>query len=214
MDEMNHTDPESITPKHIDIQKVLAAKNVKLPNWLVGRMERLLHLDDINHCIYLHRDKFGLDFVCALLDTPRPDGLDLKVEVVNPHNIPQQGCPIIAGNHPLGGPDGLALMRAIGPYRNDIRFPVNDFLLHIPGLAPLFIPIDKVHHNAANAHTLEQAFAEPRHLDPRTGPGHHCRVGQPLRLGGVPAVVRQQWLAQRQYWIQRCELQGLGQGGS
>lgn len=164
MDEMNHTDPESITPKHIDIQKVLAAKNVKLPNWLVGRMERLLHLDDINHCIYLHRDKFGLDFVCALLDTPRPDGLDLKVEVVNPHNIPQQGCPIIAGNHPLGGPDGLALMRAIGPYRNDIRFPVNDFLLHIPGLAPLFIPIDKVHHNAANAHTLEQAFAEQNAL--------------------------------------------------
>ena len=94
MDEMNHTDPESITPKHIDIQKVLAAKNVKLPNWLVGRMERLLHLDDINHCIYLHRDKFGLDFVCALLDTPRPDGLDLKVEVVATEHI-RGGNPLL-----------------------------------------------------------------------------------------------------------------------
>ncbi len=164
MEEMNHIDPASITPKHIDIQKVLAAKNVKLPAWLVGLMERLLHLDEINHCIYRHREQFGLDFVRALLDSPRPDGLDLRVTVVNAENLPQTGYPIIAGNHPLGGPDGLALMRAIGPYRTDIKFPVNDFLLHIPGLAPLFIPIDKVHRNAANAATLENAFAEKNAL--------------------------------------------------
>ncbi len=156
---MDHIDPASITTKYIDIQKVLAAKNIELPNWLVGCMERLLHLDDINHCIYVHREKFGQDFVCSLLDTPRPDGLEIKVEVVNPQNLPQEGYPIIAGNHPLGGPDGLALMRAIVPYRADIKFPVNDFLLHIPGLAPLFIPIDKVHRSVANAHTLEAAFA-------------------------------------------------------
>jgi len=164
MEEKNHIDPTTIGPKHIDIQKVLAAKNVKLPNWLVGLMERLLHLDDINHCIYIHREKVGLDFVYTLLDTPRPDGLDIKVEVVNEENLPKEGYPIIAGNHPLGGPDGLALMRAIGPYRADIKFPVNDFLLYIPGLRPLFIPIDKVHRNAANANTLENAFAEKNAL--------------------------------------------------
>lgn len=159
MEEMDHIDPTSITPKHIDIQKVLSAKNVKVPNWLATCLGRLLHLDDINHCIYVHRERFGRDFVCSLLDTPRPDGLDIKVEVVNPQNLPQEGFPIIVGNHPLGGPDGLALMRAIGPYRGDIKFPVNDFLLHIPGLAPLFIPIDKVHRSTANATTLEEAFA-------------------------------------------------------
>lgn len=160
MEELNHMDPASITPKHIDIQRVLAAKGVKLPGWLTHWVERLLHLDEINHCIYVHRERFGMDFVCALLDSPRPDGLDMKVDVVGAENLPREGFPIIAGNHPLGGPDGLALMRAIGPYRTDIKFPVNDFLLYIPGLAPLFVPIDKVHRNAANASTLEDAFAD------------------------------------------------------
>lgn len=157
---MNHIAPVSISKRHIDIQRVLATKNIKLPNWLTGMFERLLHLDEINHSLYVHRDKVGLDLVNALLDTPRPDGLGIKVSVVNPENLPQGGNPIIAGNHPLGGPDGLALMRAIGTYRNDIKFPVNDFLLHIPGLAPLFIPIDKVHRNASNSRTLEHAFSE------------------------------------------------------
>ena len=160
MEELNHMDPASITPKHIDIQRVLAAKGVKLPGWLTHWVERLLHLDEVNHCIYVHRERFGMDFVCALLDSPRPDGLDIKVDVVGAENLPREGFPIIAGNHPLGGPDGLALMRAIGPYRTDIKFPVNDFLLYIPGLAPLFVPIDKVHRNAANASTLEDAFAD------------------------------------------------------
>jgi putative hemolysin len=41
---------------------------------------------------------------------------------------------------------------------------VNDFLLYIPGLAPLFVPIDKVHRNAANASTLEDAFADKNAL--------------------------------------------------
>jgi putative hemolysin len=65
----------------------------------------------------------------------------------------------VAGNHPLGGPDGLALMAAVGRYRNDIQFPVNDFLLYLPGLAPLFVPIDKVNRNTANVNALENAFA-------------------------------------------------------
>lgn len=158
MEELKHIDPESISPKHIDIQKVLAAKNVRLPNWLVGWLERLLHIDEINYGIYANRHKFGVDFANAILDRPRPEGLGVNVVVENDHHIPTEGFPIIAGNHPLGGPDGLALMGAIGRYRRDIKFPVNDFLLHLPGLAPLFIPIDKVHRTLSNANTLEKAF--------------------------------------------------------
>ena len=65
----------------------------------------------------------------------------------------------MAGNHPLGGPDGLAVMAAVGRYRKDIKFPVNDFLLYLPGPAPLFVPIDKVNRNTANVNALEEAFA-------------------------------------------------------
>ncbi len=160
MEELQHMDPASITEKHIDIQKILKKKNVKLPNFAVRWMEHILHLDEINKVIYRHRDKFGLDFVHAYLEGSGPLDLNIKVEVTGSENIPTEGSPIIAGNHPLGGPDGLALMGAIGHYRSDIKFPVNDFLLYLPGPAPLFIPIDKVRRNTANANALEQGFAD------------------------------------------------------
>ena len=159
MEENSHIDPETITTKHVDIQKVLASKNVKLPKWMVRWVERLLHVEEINYVIYNHRYKFGLDFVHAFLEGTEPHDLNVKVEVVNPQYLPQEGYPIIAGNHPLGGPDGLALMGAIGRYRQDIKFPVNDFLLYLPGPAPLFVPIDKVHRNTSNVGALEAAFA-------------------------------------------------------
>lgn len=159
MDNLNHINPEDISPKHIDIKKVMADKKVKLPNWMVRWVERLLHLDEINSTIYRHREKFGLDFVHAFLEGKEGADLNVLLDVVGGENIPAEGFPIIAGNHPLGGPDGLALMGAIGRYRQDIKFPVNDFLLYLPGPAPLFVPVDKVHRNAANVNALEDAFA-------------------------------------------------------
>lgn len=159
MEEKKHLDPSEIGPKHVDIEKILAAKKVKLPHWAVRLLERILHADEINSTIYRHRDKFGLDFVHAFLEGNGPEDLNARIEVVNPEYIPHEGYPIVAGNHPLGGPDGLALMAAVGRYRNDIQFPVNDFLLYLPGLAPLFVPIDKVNRNTANVNALENAFA-------------------------------------------------------
>lgn len=159
MEQINHIDPSTITQKHVDLQKVLSSKRVKLPSWAIRLMERLLHLDEVNSTIYRHRDKFGLDFVHAFLEGNDPGDLNAKIIVVNPDNIPKEGYPIIAGNHPLGGPDGLAVMAAVGRYRQDIKFPVNDFLLYLPGLAPLFVPIDKVNRNTANVNALENAFA-------------------------------------------------------
>ena len=159
MAEIKHLDPKEIGPKHVDIQKVLANKKVKLPNWMVSWMERLLHLDEVNSVIYQYRDKFGLDFVHAFLEGDGEHDLNVRMVVENPENIPVDGYPIIAGNHPLGGPDGLALMGAIGRYREDIKFPVNDFLMYLPGPAPLFVPIDKVNRNTSNVNALEEAFA-------------------------------------------------------
>lgn len=162
----NTPDPRSlkITEKHIDIQKILADKKVKLPNFAVAIVNRLLHINEINETIYKNRDKFGLDFVHTFLEGKEPWNLNIKVDVVNPEYIPRDGKPIIAGNHPLGGPDGLALMGAVGHYRTDIKFPVNDFLLYLPGPAPLFIPIDKVRRNTSNVDALEQAFADENSL--------------------------------------------------
>jgi putative hemolysin len=156
-------DPREINTKHVDIQKILANKGVKLPHWAVRMMERLLHADEINSVIYRLRDKFGLDFVHAFLEGDHPEDLNAKILVTNPEHIPAEGYPIVAGNHPLGGPDGLAVMAAVGRYRKDIKFPVNDFLCYLPGLKELFVAIDKVNKTKALAN-LEQAFADAKML--------------------------------------------------
>ena len=91
MEQINHIDPSTITQKHVDLQKVLSSKRVKLPSWAIRLMERLLHLDEVNSTIYRHRDKFGLDFVHAFLEGNDPGDLNAKIIVVNPDNIPKEG---------------------------------------------------------------------------------------------------------------------------
>ena len=159
MEENNSNTAPVITENFIDLEALLAKKNVKLPKFVLRWVKRILHLDEINGTIYTYRDIQGLDFVHAFLEGDGKYDLNISIEVVNEGNIPTEGYPIVAGNHPLGGPDGLALMGAIGHYRQDIIFPVNDFLLYIPQLKPLFVPIDKVHRNSANAQGIEAAFA-------------------------------------------------------
>ena len=118
-------------------------------------LNKSLHVDEINYYLYTYRDKFGPDFTEAILT----EALSVKIEVVNPQNIPQGVNPLLVGNHPLGGVDGMALINEIGKVRRDILFPVNDFLLYLPGLRSNFVPINKVGRNSSNLNALEEAFA-------------------------------------------------------
>ena len=156
-------DISTIGEKYIDLEKILAQKKVRAPKWVVRLLERLLHVPDLNRGIYLNREYFGLDFVHKFLEGSDEQDLNIEIKTIGEGNIPTEGNPMIVGNHPLGGPDGLALMGAVGRVRQDIKFPVNDFLLYLPGLRELFYPIDKVNRNRALA-SLEEAFAAPGSL--------------------------------------------------
>ena len=155
---MERPDPNTISEKHIDIGKILATKKVRLPKFVIAMLERLLHVPDLNKGIYMNREYFGLDFVYKFLEGHDSQDLGITINTTGTEHIPTDGYPMIVGNHPLGGPDGLALMGAVGHVRQDIRFPVNDFLLYLPGLRELFYPIDKVNRTRALA-SLEEAFA-------------------------------------------------------
>ena len=159
MMEEHNTKHIEITQNFIDLDKVIAAKSPslqkKMPRFLMRWLNKLLHVDEINYYLYTYRDKFGPDFTEAILT----EALSVKIEVVNPQNIPQGVNPLLVGNHPLGGVDGMALINEIGKVRRDILFPVNDFLLYLPGLRSNFIPINKVGRNSSNLNALEEAFA-------------------------------------------------------
>lgn len=142
----------------IDIRKVMADKNPKLPkllpNFIIRYLERVIHVEELNDFIERNNNKFGLDFVKAALDE-----FGVNIHVNGEENIPETGRFLFASNHPLGGLDGMALMLVVGRKRKDVLFPVNDILMNIPNLQELFIPINKHGSNAENVRIIDDTFA-------------------------------------------------------
>ncbi len=150
-------DSASNTFQSIDIEKVIHNKNPRLakalPGFISRYLKKILHQTDINKSLEANKNVNGLDFVRNILKE-----FNAKINVSGLENLPETGRFIIASNHPLGGLDGLALMHVAGKVRKDIVFPVNDFLLNLPNLQNLFIPINKHGKNIENLDKLENAF--------------------------------------------------------
>ncbi|MCX6243387.1 MAG: 1-acyl-sn-glycerol-3-phosphate acyltransferase [Bacteroidetes bacterium] len=162
---------KEISPNFIDVRALFATKNPRLlkiiPGVFFTIIKRIIHQDSVNEIIYNHREKSGLDFVAATLDT---FGVNIEAAKASGYQrqedqgplIPSSGRFIIASNHPLGGLDGLALMHVVGKVRPEVVFPVNDLLMFIPGLEPLFIPINKHGKNTENVTIIHQTFASDK----------------------------------------------------
>lgn len=135
--------------KFIDIRNVIHSKSPKLAKWipkpLIKYLQRTIHEDEINRIMIKFHDLTGLDFVDALIEE-----LGVEVRLDGENNIPIDESVVFVANHPLGGLDGIAFMNAIGRYRRDVKFLVNDILLNIKNLEPLFIPVNKVGNQGKN----------------------------------------------------------------
>jgi putative hemolysin len=146
--------------KFIVIREVIAKKNPKLLKWIPGFLlryiERIVHEDDINQVMQNIGHLEGMDFVDALITQE----LQVKVELRGAENISLSGGAVFASNHPLGGLDGIAFMHALGKYRKDIKFLVNDILMNIKNLGSLFIPINKHGGQARDAmRAIDETYA-------------------------------------------------------
>lgn len=145
--------------KFIDIEEAIGSKNPKLlkilPNFLINYIKRIVHQDDLNEAINFHSHRYDLDFVDAAVEVFGP-----KVKATGTENIPKDGGIIMAANHPLGGLDGIAFMKAVGPYRQDLRFFVNDLLMAIKNFQPIFVPVNKLGRNSHQyLARIEETFA-------------------------------------------------------
>ena len=148
----------------IDIKGILKLKAPffykLIPRFILLYFQKILHEKDINGALYRNKDVSGIDFVNAIL---LEFGANITVSGLD--NIESDKRYIIVSNHPLGGLDGLALMSAIGKVRRDIVFPVNDFLLNLPNLKDLFVPINKIgKNNAETSELLNTTFASNKML--------------------------------------------------
>lgn len=79
----------------------------------------------------------GSPFIDALFDE-----LDFSYSVSSEDRdkIPSEGKVVIISNHPLGGLDGLTLLKLVLEVRTDVKIVVNDILLHIENLKSFFLP--------------------------------------------------------------------------
>ena len=125
--------------KTIDIEDILRKKfKGKAPRLLTKVLKRLIHQDFINE--YLKQGYEGVEFCENAIKY-----LNVKIDVEGLENLPDApGTRLtFVSNHPLGGVDGIALAGIIGrKYDGKIKLMVNDFLMHLGGLAPLCIPVN------------------------------------------------------------------------
>lgn len=146
-----------ITDRFLDVKRVFRAKNPKLarslPGFVFTFLEKIIHQEELNRFIYQNRDRWGLDYVKAILDDFR-----ITTRVINSPALEQGRKYLVCSNHPLGGMDGIALLHEAGKLKKEVLFPVNDLLMNLPNLYELFIPVNKHGSNADNIQLFNDAF--------------------------------------------------------
>ena len=150
-----------IHPEFIDVGKVIERKSPslrkRLPKFILSYLRRIVHEDELNEFLRLYGHLEGVAFIAGALEF-----MNTNIRVVGLENIPEAGKAIVASNHPLGGLDGLALMLTVAKKRKDIVFPVNDILMNVKNLEPLFIPINKHGSNTENIRIINDTFASDK----------------------------------------------------
>jgi putative hemolysin len=100
---------------------------------------KVLRISAINRIYNKHKHLKDLEFFTALLDD-----LEIKFEIPDEdlRRIPKDGAFITVSNHPLGGIDGILLLKLLIEKRPDYKIIAN-FLLHrIEPMKPFIMPVN------------------------------------------------------------------------
>ena len=107
-----------------------------LGGWALMKM---LKLDKLNAIYNRNKQLEGVDFLNALLDE-----FEIKFEIPEEDfkNIPKEGAFITISNHPLGGIDGILLLKLLAEKRPDFKIIANFLLQRIKPLSPYVLPVN------------------------------------------------------------------------
>jgi putative hemolysin len=150
--------------KFIDVENIIKSKNPKLlrflPGFILGYIKRIIHQNEINDFISRNKMHFNADFADATLAE-----FKIKATASGVENIPKTGPVILVMNHPLGGMDAVALISLLKQQRPDVKFIVNDILLHLDNFKDLFIGVNKIgKNNGSVRQQIQEAFQEDHAL--------------------------------------------------
>ncbi|CAM1352040.1 MULTISPECIES: GNAT family N-acyltransferase [Tenacibaculum] len=123
-----------------EIAKIVGVEKLGVVGTFIGwLLIRILRISAINKIYNNNKDKSDLSFLNGVLD-------DCKIEFEIPEEdlkrIPKDGSFITISNHPLGGIDGVLLLKLLIEKRADYKIIAN-FLLHrIEPLKPYVMPVN------------------------------------------------------------------------
>ena len=152
----------------IDIDKVIdgkaGSKAKFVPRFVRNWLKRIAHQDEINEFLKRTGDIQGVPWLDAVMEF-----LDDKIEIEGIENLPDDADGkhfTFVSNHPLGGPDGIAIGQMLGHrYDGRIRYLVNDLLMNLHGLAPLCVPVNITGKQSRDLPRLIDAtFASDNHV--------------------------------------------------
>jgi len=143
----------------INLKQIVASKSPFLariiPRPIYSWLHRTLRLDGINYLLTNFSHMPPAEFIRSSLGymqvTYRMEGLE---------NLDPKGRYLLASNHPFGGLDGIILAESVENRMGEVRVIVNDLLMNLPPLAPIFIPVNKHgRQKGGSAQLLREAFA-------------------------------------------------------
>ena len=152
-------------PFLLDLDKVLQEKAPKIynktPRFIINYLKKKIHIDELNEILTIYADKYGVDFMEAVVGY-----FDLTLNVEGLENVTDNGRYIFASNHPLGGLDGICLSAIIGKrYNKKIKYVVNDVLYFIKNLQPIFLPVNKYGRQSRQAaETSNEAYSSDNQI--------------------------------------------------
>jgi putative hemolysin len=121
-----------------DLRKILKIKDNE-GKWLINSVKYFLGIERLNKAYNENYSFAGLDFVDAAIDK-----LNIKYSVRGDlkNIIPPNGPFIIIANHPLGGIEGLLLLKLICELRPDFKLQGNFLVQHIEALKDFILPVN------------------------------------------------------------------------
>ena len=126
----------------VDLDKVIADKNPRLarllPRFLKRYLKRIIHQDEINHVLRSFSHQTPVEFIRSTLSY-----MEISYRAVGLEQLSDQGRYLFVSNHPFGGMDGMMLCDELDIRFGTGRIIVNDILMNLKPLAPLFVPVNK-----------------------------------------------------------------------
>lgn len=126
----------------VSVAEILQEKNPAVarmvPRFVVDYLRRIVHEEEVNYVLEHFADLPPFEFIRRTLAY-----VEVEYTLAGLEKLDPAGRYIFASNHPFGGMDGMMLAERLADRFGDVRVVVNDILMHLTPLRPIFVPVNK-----------------------------------------------------------------------